>query len=175
MKLGWAAIAAAAIAYLAAWLAVAAPLPLVFGLVSQAIFVLPGILILRAIAPKDGWLPVVAFGPLVGQALGCLVMTGLWVAGGRGPWLLIATPAIVAALIPPARRLEGRWRLPATEPGDLVAIAVVAALVPLVVGLPFAHVGDITPDGQAYRAYFTADYVWRRAVVIELAKADTLP
>jgi hypothetical protein len=43
-------------------------------------------------------------------------------------------------------------------------------IVPLVVGLPFAHVGEITPDGQAYRAYFTADYVWRRAVVIELAK-----
>ena len=48
-------------------------------------------------------------------------------------------------------------------------------LVPLVVGLPFAHVGEITADGQDYRAYFTADYVWRRAVVIELAKGDVLP
>jgi hypothetical protein len=49
-------------------------------------------------------------------------------------------------------------------------------LVPLVVALPFAHVGEITPAGQAYRAYFTADYIWRRAVVIELAKgASRLP
>ena len=48
-------------------------------------------------------------------------------------------------------------------------------IVPLVVGLPFAHVGEITADGQAYRAYFTADYVWRRAVVIELAKGAALP
>jgi hypothetical protein len=36
-------------------------------------------------------------------------------------------------------------------------------------------VGFQLEQGQAYRAYFTADYVWRRAVVSELAKGDVLP
>ena len=168
-------IIVAAVACLAAFFAVAGPAALAFGLISQAIFIAPGILILRAIAPRQGWLPIAAFGPLVGQALGCFVMTLLWVAGGRGPWLLIVTPLIVAALAWPARRLEGRWKLPAAEPGDAVAVALLLILVTLIVGLPFAHVGEITPDGQAYRAYFTADYVWRRAVVIELAKGAPIP
>jgi hypothetical protein len=167
-------ILAAAIC-LAAFVAVAGPAALAFGLLSQALFIAPGILIVRAMAPAQGWLPVAAFGPLVGQALGCFVMTLLWVGGGRGPWLLIATPVIVAALAWPARRLEDRWKLPATAPGDAVAIALLLILVTLVVGWPFAHVGEITPDGQAYRAYFTADYVWRRAVVIELAKGAPIP
>ena len=56
-----------------------------------------------------------------------------------------------------------------------MALRCCCCIVPLVVGLPFAHVGEITADGQDYRAYFTADYVWRRAVVIELAKGDVLP
>ena len=36
---------------------------------------------------------------------------------------------------------------------------------------PFAHVGEELPEGRAYRAYFTADFVWEVAVVAELAKA----
>jgi hypothetical protein len=170
------AIGVAVAASLAVLFAVAGPAPLAFGIVSQAIFIAPGILILRAIAPGLGWLPAAAFGPLLGQALGCLVMTLLWVAGARGVWLLIVVPAIVATLAWPARTVAGRWKLPATEPGDAVAIGLLLILVPLIVGFPFAHVGEITPDGQAYRAYFTADYVWRRAVVTELAKgASPLP
>jgi hypothetical protein len=169
-------IVVAAVACLAAYLAVAGPAALAFGLISQAIFIAPGVLILRAIAPRQGWLPAAAFGPLVGQALGCFVMTLLWVAGGRGAWLLIVTPLIVATLAWPAKRLQGRWTLPSTDPGDATAVALLLILALLVVGLPFAHVGEMTPDGQAYRAYFTADYVWRRAVVIELAKgASPLP
>ena len=171
-----AAIVVAIAASLASFLSFASVSVLAFGLASQVIFILPGILILRAIAPAQGWLPAFAFGPLAGQALGCLVMTLLWVAGGRGVWLVIAAPAIVAVLIPLARRLRGRWRLPETERGDALALAALLLIVPIVTALPFAHVGEITPDGQAYRAYFTADYVWRRAVVIELAKgASPLP
>ncbi|HUQ86368.1 MAG TPA: hypothetical protein VM096_02350, partial [Vicinamibacterales bacterium] len=168
-------IIVAAIACLAAYLAVSGPAALAFGVISQAIFIVPGILILRAIAPREGWLPAAAFGPLVGQALGCFVMTLLWVAGGRGAWLLIAAPLIVSVLAWPARRLKGRWRFPVTQPHDALAVGLLLILVAVIVGLPFAHVGDITPAGQAYRAYFTADYVWRRAVVIELAKGAAIP
>ena len=164
-----------ATAFLATFAAVAGPAALAFGLLSQLIFLLPGVLIVRAIAPGGGWLAPLAFGPLLGQALGSFVLTLLWVAGGRGPWLIIVAPMLVALLAWPARRLAGRWRLPFTEPADALALLLLLLLVPLVVGLPFAHVGEISADGQDYRAYFTADYVWRRAVVIELAKGDVLP
>ena len=162
-------------AFLATFAAVAAPTVLLFGLLSQLTFLLAGVLIVRAVAPGGGWLAPLAFGPLLGQALGSAVLTLLWVAGGRGPWLMVAAPVVVAVLAWPARRLAGRWRLPFTEPSDALALLMLLLLVPLVVGLPFAHVGEISADGQDYRAYFTADYVWRRAVVVELAKGDVLP
>jgi len=162
-------------AYLATCLAVASPLVLVFGLASQVLFVLPGILILRAVAPTQGWLPALAFGPFVGQALGSLVLTLLWITGTHGVWLLIAAPLLVSLLAMPARRLAGRWTLPSLDANDAVALSVLLLIVPVVIGLPFAHVGEITANGQDYRAYFTADYAWRRAVVSEVAKGDVLP
>lgn len=171
-----AAVVGAAGSFVAALLAVAAVPVLAFGAVSQAAFVLPGIAIVRAMASGRGWLPALAFGPLLGHALGCFAMTLLWVAGGRGPWLMLAAPLLVTLLVWPARRLDGRWKLPATAPGDATGVALLMILAVMIVVLPFAHVGEITPDGQAYRAYFTADYVWRRAVVAELAKgASPLP
>jgi hypothetical protein len=168
-------VAVCAAAFVLVYASVAGPAALAFGLISQLIFLLPGLLIVRAMAPGAGWLAPVAFGPLVAQALGSFVLTLLWVAGGRGPWLIGAAPLVVAILAVPARRLAGRFRLPRTESGDAVALALLLLVVPLIVGLPFAHVGEITPNGTDYRAYFTADYVWRRAVVIELAKGDVLP
>jgi hypothetical protein len=164
-----------AAAFLVTFAAVAGPATLLFGIASQLIFLLPGVLIVRSMTPGAGWLAAVAFGPFVGQALGSLVLTLLWVAGGRGPGLMAAAPALVVLLAGPARRLAGRFRLPATDQGDACALALLLLLVPLIVGVPFAHVGEITANGQDYRAYFTADYVWRRAVVIELAKGDVLP
>jgi hypothetical protein len=162
-------------AYIATFAAVAGPAALAFGIPSQLIFLLPGVLIVRAMTPGSGWLASVAFGPLLGQALGSFVLTLIWVAGGRGVWTSAVAPLIVMLLIWPARRLAGRFRLPATESSDLIALALLLMLVPLVAGLPFAHVGELGLGGQDYRQYFTADYVWRRAVVIELAKGDALP
>jgi hypothetical protein len=162
-------------AYLATFAAVAGPAALAFGILSQLIFVLPGVLIVRALAPGTGWLPPIAFGPLLGQALGSFVLTLLWAGGGRGVWMIAVAPAIVALLIVPSRRLGGRFRLPQTDAADAIALALLLLLVPLIAALPFAHVGELSADGQDYRAYFTADYVWRRAVVIELAKGDALP
>ena len=171
-----AAVGLAAVACLATFVAVASPAPLLFGLATQLIFVLPGVLMVRAAAPAQGWLPALAFGPFIGQAVSSLVLTLLWMAGARGGWLLAAAPLISATLALPARTLRDRWTLPAAEGLDGAVLPFLLLIVPLIVGLPFAHVGDITPDGQAYRAYFTADYVWRRAVVLELAKgASPLP
>jgi len=157
-------------------LAVATPLTLVFAVTAQLLFVLPGVFIIRAIAGAGaGWLVPLSFGPLLGQALGSLVLMGLWAAGGRGVWVLIAAPLLAALAIKPAARLRGRWRLPESVGGDAVALATLLLIVPIVAGVPFAHVGEITGEGQFYRAYFTADYVWRRAVVAELAKGAFLP
>ena len=169
------ATAACAAGYLATYLAVASPLALAFGLASQVLFVAPGVLILRAIAPTQGWLPTLAFGPFVGQALGSLVLTLLWITGAHGVWLLVAAPLLVSLLAMPARRLAGRWTLPSLDAEDAIALSVLLLIVPIVAGLPFAHVGEITANGQDYRAYFTADYAWRRAVVSEVAKGDVLP
>ncbi len=169
-------VIAALLGYLMLLAAIAAPAALLFGASLQIAFILPGVLIARAVAGREsGWLVPWAFGPLLGQALGSLALTGLWAAGGRGVWLLIAAPLLVALVIKPAARLRGRWRLPATVGGDAVALAALLLIVPIVAGLPFAHVGEITGEGQFYRAYFTADYVWRRAVVAELAKGAFLP
>jgi hypothetical protein len=169
------ALAVAAAAYLASYLAVAAPAVLAFGLISQILFVVPGVLIVRAISRAHGWLPAIAFGPFVGQSLGSLVLTLLWLTGAHGVWLLVAAPMIVSLLVRPAGRLAGRWTLPTVHSDDLVALAVLSLIVPIVAGLPFAHVGELSANGQDYRAYFTADYAWRRAVVSELAKGDVLP
>ena len=162
-------------AYIATFAAVAGPAALAFGIPSQLFFLLPGVLIVRAMTPSSGWLAPVAFGPLLGQALGSFALTLLWIAGGRGGWTIAAAPLMVAVFVLAARRLAGRFRLPSTDSHDLVALALLLLLVPLVAGLPFAHVGELGPDGRDYRQYFTADYVWRRAVVIELAKGEVLP
>lgn len=170
-----AAIAVVVLAYLLTFLAVATPAVLVFGLLSQFVFVLPGYLILRAVAPTGGWLPAATLGPFVGQALGGLVLTLLWITGAQGPWLLAAAPAIVSLLAIPARRAAGRWTLPALDADDAAALTALLLIVPVIVAVPFAHLGEISANGQDYRMYFTSDYAWRRAVVAELAKGDVLP
>ena len=151
-------------------------LALAISFVGQILFVVPGVLIARAVAgSRAGWLAPITFGPLVGHALCSLALVGVWTLGGRGPWALAVASAIAAALIVPARHLEGRWRLPAITSGDVTALVALWLLVIAIVALPFLHVAEPVSDGTAYRAYFTADYVWRRAVVAELAKGDFLP
>src|SRR5687768_17080780 len=124
-------------AYIASFAAVAGPAALTFGIPSQLLFWLPGVFIVRAMAPGLGWLAPAAFGPLLGQALGSFVLTLLWVAGGRGVWTIGAAPLIVALLIWPARRLAGRFRLPDTRFEDRTALALLLLIVPLIVALPF--------------------------------------
>src|SRR5688500_18903461 len=129
-------------AYIATFAAVAGPAALAFGIPSQLILLLPGVLIVRAMTPGSGWLASAAFGPLLGQALGSFVLTLLWVAGGRGVWMIAVAPLIVALLAIPARKLAGRFRLPETTRTDAIALALLLLIVPLVAGLPFAHVGE---------------------------------
>jgi hypothetical protein len=167
----------AAVVGLAGTLAgISTPGQIVAGVLQELVLMLPGLLIVRAAAgPAAGWLPVVSFGPFIGTGLSTLVMLGFWVIGGRGWWLFAASPAVVLLLVPYASRVRERWPFPETERGDRAALAAAVLLVPLLVALPFAHVGKDIQPGKAYRAYFTADYVWRRAVVAEVAKGDMPP
>lgn len=171
----WLVLASVAALAVPLWV-VARPRVLGITLVEEAAFLAPGLLIIRAAAGRRaGWLPVVAFGPIVGFGLSSLALLGLWLAGARGSWTLFAAPALVSILVPLARRVPDRWPFPETQKADRSALAAALLVVPLVVTAPFANVGADVSDGKAYRAYFTADYVWRRTVVAELAKGDVLP
>lgn len=163
-------------AYAAVLGAVSTPSDIVSGVAVQAAFLAPGVLIMARVLPSERrWLSLVTLGPVIGLAASSLTLLALWLAGGRGSWLFAAAPALAALLAWPAGRLRGRWRFAPVRPGDARMLCVVLLVVPLVVGLPFARVGAATPEGHVYRQYFTADYVWRRAVVSELAKGDVLP
>ncbi|MGE0043379.1 MAG: hypothetical protein AB7H88_01280 [Vicinamibacterales bacterium] len=164
------------VAYLATLLTLTTPQGAVLSVLSQALFVVPGVVILRvALGAGPGWLLPATIGPLLGVALSSLALLGLWMAGGRGAWTLAAAPALTTLLAWPAARVRGRWHAGVSEALDGPVLGLLLLVVPLVVAQSFAHVGADVGDGTAYRAYFTADYVWRRAVVAELAKGTFPP
>ena len=136
----------------------------------------PGVLaVARASTAANGWLPALTVGPFVGAALTYPLLLLGWALGARGRWLLVAAPLVASLVAIPAARLRGRWSLPALAPTDARMLLAVLLIVPIVVARPFALVGIDAPEGHLYRSYFTADYVWRRAIVAELAKGDFLP
>ncbi len=165
-----------AAAYVAVLLVISRPWDAVAGVAVQAVFVAPGLAILaRLLPPGNRWLALVTLGPVLGLAASSLALLALWAGGARGAWLFAAAPAAACVLAWPASRLRGRWRFAEARAGDARMLLLALLLVPLLVGRPFAMVGAETPEGRVYRQYFTADYVWRRAVVAELAKGDFLP
>lgn len=164
------------VACAATLLGVAPPRAALFSTLTHLTFAVPGVLIVRAVTGvRAGWLAPLTFGPLLGLAVSTFALLGLWALGARGAWALAVAPALALALAWPARRLEGRVRLASTVDADWTWLALVLLIAPVVVARAFSLVGADLPEGHAYRAYFTADYVWRRAVVGELAKGDFLP
>lgn len=166
--------AAVSLAYLGTLVAVASPAGALLAFVTHALLMAPGVAVVGAAMP-GAWLMAVTLGPMLGLALSTTAMLGLWAAGLRGPWLLVLAPAVAVLAIPPARRLRDRWLAPAACVGDLRALLLVLCIVPFVVARPLSLVGARRPEGQVYRAYFTADYVWRRAIVAEVAKGEFPP
>jgi len=161
-------------AYAGTLIAVATPAGALLALVTHALLMAPGLAVMRAAVPAS-WLMTMAFGPMLGLALSTTAMLAIWAAGGRGPWVFAAAPALAAALVWPARRLRDRWEMPAAAIGDWRAVLLTLLIVPFVVARPLSLVGADRPEGRVYRAYFTADYVWRRALVAEIAKGDFPP
>jgi hypothetical protein len=145
--------------------------------VAMSWFWLPGVLLWgRVYRGQRGWLwAAVLFGPATGYVLSSLALLGLWAAGWRSNGLLLVAPITAGLAAWPFGRLAGRLALPALGRRDLAAVCLVLLLVPAVVGRPYSRVGQDMPDGRAYRAYFTADFVWAVAVVAEVGKGEMPP
>jgi hypothetical protein len=166
---------------------VVAPLRLAIPVLLPALATLPvGVLAARsALGPQArgfAWL----IGPTWGYALTALVALGLWSAGARGAWMLVAAPLIALAPAWGFRAFRSpivrstfahpAFALPSFGRRDVIALSIALMLVPAVCGRPFAHVGERTPEGEErWRAYFTADMVWSMAVAAEVAKGEMPP
>jgi hypothetical protein len=170
-----AAIASAAIVIAIRAIAPLGPGLLLCGMVG--FFAVPGCLAVWIIvAPGPGrLLAVSAVGPIWGYGLSSLALLALWATGVRG-WPLLMAPAVATIVAAPFAGLaRGAIHATPARRADLWVVLVLIALVPALVGRPFARVGENVPDGRAYRAYFTADMVWRMAVVAELSKGEFPP
>jgi len=73
------------------------------------------------------------------------------------------------------RRPAGIVALRRLDTADGIALGLLWLLAVAIVGPVFARVGDVTPAGLAYRAYFNADLFVHMSVVAELAKGATPP
>ena len=144
--------------------------------IAFAWMVWPGAIIARRVyAPQRAWPASLLAAPAWGFGFSSLALLALWATGVRNTALLAAAPIVAALATIPCRRLAGRIELPEFSRRDLVPLLLVLFLVPLVVGRPFARVGEMTPDGKAYRAYFIADFEWAMAAVGEVSKGDVPP
>lgn len=143
-----------------------------------ALAILPGIALARQIYGDDAGATGSAYlvGPIWGFAATSLMLLLLWVTGLHHPVILVLAPAVAGVVVIfAARPLRGMLRPMPIGAGDLKWVLLVLLLVPAVVSRPYSQVGVEVGDGRAYRAYFTADFVWKMAVVAEVAKGDMPP
>ena len=143
----------------------------------QGWFAWPGYLVVTRVMPDSDRGGRALLGPVVGLGLCTVGLLALWLLGARGVWMFALAPWPAWALLGlPLDRVGRGWTVPPTGRADLVAVLALLLVVPAVVGLPYAHVAAATADGGlAYRAYFTADFVWAMTVVAEVSKGDLPP
>jgi hypothetical protein len=140
-------------------------------------FSVPGVLLgwrLYGVRP-GGWTAALLAGPAWGYVLSGLVLLALWAAGVRSFRILMVAPIPAMVLVWPARALAGSLNPPEFTRNDLKAVAFVLLAVLAIVARPYSQVGIDLPEGRAYRAYFTADFVWAMAVTAEVSKGDMPP
>jgi len=154
--------------------------PLVPGLGLLAIliwFSVPGVVLGWRLygTQRGGGLAALLAGPAWGYVLSSLVLLGLWAAGIRSVPVLMLAPIPAIVVVWPARALSGNLNLPVFTRKDLAGAALVLLAVLVIVARPYSQVGINLPEGRAYRAYFTADFVWAMAVTSEVSKGDVPP
>lgn len=145
---------------------------------TQLWMALPGVFLARHALRPSHASPVLAWlvGPALGFGFSVFGLLLLWSAGVQGWLSLIAGPFLTWALGIIAWRTGGlRIRVPELTRSDRVAFAIILLIVPLITWAPYDHVAEPVADGHAYRAYFTADFVWAMTVTAELAKGDVPP
>jgi hypothetical protein len=140
-------------------------------------FAAPGVVFVRRLILSDRngahWL----FGPVWGIAVSTFGLLGLWELGFHEFWILMAAPwPLWILLCLPLSRAGESVRLPTFDRRDALAVAFLLLMVPAIAAVPYSHVGAATAEGgKAYRAYFTADFVWAMTVVSEVSKGDLPP
>jgi hypothetical protein len=167
----------AAIAALLVTIGAIGPFPSVLRQIAVLLwFAVPGVLLAHRIYRlPGGWAAALLAGPAWGYALSSVSLVVLWAAGIRTFAWLMAAPIPAAIVAAAAGRRAPSLSFPRFTRSDIGPWALVALAVPAIVGLPFAHIGTDLPEGRAYRAYFTADFVWQMAVVAEVSKGDMPP
>jgi hypothetical protein len=113
---------------------------------------------------------------LLGFGFGTTLLLVWWSLGFQNAPALVLAPLSVggiAWMLRDKSRLS--LRLPLISTHDLRAVAIAMLVVPLVTWAPYANVRREVPDGEAYRAYFTADFIWAMTVTAEIAKGDVPP
>ncbi|MEO7598210.1 MAG: hypothetical protein ABIV50_04720, partial [Opitutus sp.] len=115
-------------------------------------------------------------GPALGLGFSVFGVFLLWVLGLQN-WLgIIIGPALTWLLVWLAGRVGGpTLTLPAFDRRDILALTLALSIVPMVTWAPFRHVRQPVVEGEAYRAYFTADFIWAMTVTSEIAKGDVPP
>lgn len=152
------------------------PINLPAFLLLAAAFTLPGWPLARYVSGPDAdrvTLTVLAL-PL-GYLCGAATTVILRWAGIGAPWAVVVTCLALAALLTLAlrRRTEGVLALTRLAAPDHVALGVLWLAALLITGPIFERVGEVTPMGLAYRAYFNADLFVHMAVVAEVAKGSS--
>lgn len=139
---------------------------------------LPGVVVARRVfaGHEGGAIAAWLAGPAIGFGFSVLGVFGLWAVGLQN-WLAIALgPALTWGVAWLARRYGGpTLRLPRFDRRDVVAVAIALLIVPVVTWAPYDHVREPVAEGEAYRAYFTADFIWALTVTGELAKGEVPP
>lgn len=162
----------------AAWFAAASPLDLVVFFVGLAAFTAPGWPLGRWLAGsgRDGWSRLIV-ALVLGYVAGALLVVTLRAAGVTSPVACFAATLTLAAVLDRVvpRQCPGLVRLARLEGPDLAALGVLWLVTAAIVGPVFARVGQPTPDGLAFRAYFIADLFAHMSVVGELAKGAAPP
>ena len=172
------ALAAGLAALVAFEVLVIAPRPAVLLQIAAILWIVySGVRLARAVFSRDSsgiaaWL----IGPALGFGFGVFGLLLIWAAGMKNWIAIVGGPAMTWGVAAAARRWGGlSLRLPVFDRRDTAAVLGLLLLVPLITAAPYAHVREPVADGEAYRAYFTADFVWGMTVETELAKGEVPP
>jgi len=155
------------------------PTPAAAALVGAGLWMAaPGVLLTRRFfgAYDQSGIGALLIGPALGFGFSVFGVFLVWAAGIQNWLALLLGPALTWSIALLVGRSGGpRLRLPSFDRRDLVAATLLLFLVPLVTWAPYDHVREPVADGEAYRAYFTADFIWAMTVTAELAKGDVPP